>query len=84
MSSCGPQIPLVEQHYAAEFLPFLKHTYKVERVSGDSQLKISFTDTVKKNDVVICTAQILENYLERSDEGEDEGVNLSGTVFQRY
>uniref|UniRef100_H3DGF5 RNA helicase n=1 Tax=Tetraodon nigroviridis TaxID=99883 RepID=H3DGF5_TETNG len=71
------QIPLVEQHYATEFLPFLKHTYKVERVSGDSQLKISFTDTVRKNDVIICTAQILENYLERSRTGEDEGVNLS-------
>lgn len=74
------QIPLVEQHYAAEFLPYLKRTYKVERVSGDSQLKISFTEIVKKNDVIICTAQILENYLERSNTGEDEGVNLSGMI----
>lgn len=81
---CSSQIPLVEQHYAAEFLPFLKATYKVERVSGDSQLKISFTDTVRKNDVIICTAQILENYLERSRAGEDEGVNLSGTSFHRF
>ncbi|KAM3607903.1 uncharacterized protein V6R79_015953 [Siganus canaliculatus] len=71
------KIPLVEQHYSAEFLPFLKQTYKVERVSGDSQLKISFTEIVKKNDVIICTAQILENYLDRSNKGEDEGVNLS-------
>nr|XP_046259551.1 interferon-induced helicase C domain-containing protein 1 isoform X2 [Scatophagus argus] len=71
------KIPLVEQHYSAEFLPFLKDTYKVERVSGDSQLKISFTEIVKKNDVIICTAQILENYLERSNHEEDEGVNLS-------
>ncbi|XP_040003698.1 interferon-induced helicase C domain-containing protein 1 [Xiphias gladius] len=71
------KVPLVEQHYSSEFLPFLKHTYKVERVSGDCQLKISFTEIVKKNDVIICTAQILENYLERSHEGEDEGVNLS-------
>ncbi|XP_076602471.1 interferon-induced helicase C domain-containing protein 1 [Chaetodon auriga] len=71
------KIPLVEQHYAAEFLPYLKRTYKVERVSGDSQLKISFTEIVKKNDVIICTAQILENYLERFNKGEDEGVNLS-------
>ncbi|KAM7380584.1 hypothetical protein PAMP_003871 [Pampus punctatissimus] len=70
------KIPLVEQHYSAEFLPFLKHTYKVERVSGDSQLKISFTEIVKKNDVIICTAQILENYLERSNKGDDEGVDL--------
>lgn len=71
------KIPLVEQHYTAEFLPFLKPTYNVERVSGDSQLKISFTETVKENDVIICTAQILENYLERSNKGEDEGVDLS-------
>uniref|UniRef100_A0A669BQ92 RNA helicase n=1 Tax=Oreochromis niloticus TaxID=8128 RepID=A0A669BQ92_ORENI len=71
------KVPLVEQHYSAEFLPFLKNKYKVERVSGDSQLKISFTEIVKKNDIIICTAQILENYLERANGGEDEGVNLS-------
>uniref|UniRef100_A0A3Q2Z4S8 RNA helicase n=1 Tax=Hippocampus comes TaxID=109280 RepID=A0A3Q2Z4S8_HIPCM len=69
-------VPLVEQHYATEFHRFLKHAYKVERVSGKSMLKISFTEIVKKNDVVICTAQILENYLERSVKGEDEGVHL--------
>lgn len=78
---CDLQIPLVEQHYAKEFLPCLKGTYKVERVSGDSVLKISFTEIVKKNDVIICTAQILENYLERSIQGEDEGVNLSGMIL---
>lgn len=71
------QVPLVEQHYDTEFGKYLKPKYKVERVSGESQLKISFTEIVKKNDVVICTAQILENYLERSNTGEDEGVNLS-------
>ncbi|XP_041858379.1 interferon-induced helicase C domain-containing protein 1 isoform X2 [Melanotaenia boesemani] len=71
------KIPLVEQHYSKEFLPFLKPTYKVERVSGDSQLKISFAKIVKKNDIIICTAQILENYLERANDGDDEGVNLS-------
>ncbi|KAG7227530.1 hypothetical protein INR49_005345 [Caranx melampygus] len=71
------KVPLVEQHYHTEFGKYLKHKYKVERVSGESQLKISFTEIVKKNDVIICTAQILENYLERSNTGEDEGVNLS-------
>lgn len=71
------KVPLVEQHFSAEFCPFLKPSYKVERVSGDSQLKISFTEIVKNNDVIICTAQILENYLERSITGEDDGVNLS-------
>ncbi|CAN9497800.1 unnamed protein product [Ophioblennius macclurei] len=71
------KIPLVEQHYSAEFLPFMKKAYKVERVSGDSQLKISFTEMVNKNDIIICTAQILENFLERAEEGEDDGVKLS-------
>uniref|UniRef100_A0A8C2WT53 RNA helicase n=1 Tax=Cyclopterus lumpus TaxID=8103 RepID=A0A8C2WT53_CYCLU len=75
------KVPLVEQHYSAEFLPFLKPAYKVERVSGDCQLKISFTEIVKKNDVIICTAQILENFLERSNKGEDEGVELSALTL---
>nr|XP_057937908.1 interferon-induced helicase C domain-containing protein 1 [Doryrhamphus excisus] len=70
------KVPLVEQHHATEFQRFLKHAYKVERVSGNSLLKISFTEIMKKNDVVICTAQILQNYLERSVKGEDEGVHL--------
>lgn len=82
MSSGVLQVPLVEQHFSAEFCPFLKPSYKVERVSGDSQLKISFTEIVKNNDVIICTAQILENYLERSITGEDDGVNLSGMILQ--
>uniref|UniRef100_A0A1A8NIM3 RNA helicase n=1 Tax=Nothobranchius rachovii TaxID=451742 RepID=A0A1A8NIM3_9TELE len=71
------KIPLVEQHYSTEFLPYLKQTYRVERVSGDSTLKISFAKTVQKNDIIICTAQILENYLERAENGEDEGVKMS-------
>ncbi|XP_057708991.1 interferon-induced helicase C domain-containing protein 1 isoform X1 [Corythoichthys intestinalis] len=69
-------IPLVEQHYSTEFHRFLKQAYKVERVSGKSMLKISFTDIVKKNDVIICTAQILENCLEESLQGEDKGLHL--------
>ncbi|XP_054888189.1 interferon-induced helicase C domain-containing protein 1 [Poeciliopsis prolifica] len=70
------KIPLVEQHFSTEF-SFLRLKYKVERVSGDSQLKISFANIVQRNDIIICTAQILENYLERATSGEDEGVNLS-------
>uniref|UniRef100_A0A6Q2YEN7 RNA helicase n=1 Tax=Esox lucius TaxID=8010 RepID=A0A6Q2YEN7_ESOLU len=71
------KVPLVEQHYSTEFWKFLKHKYKVERVSGDSQLKISFTEIVQKNDIIICTAQILENYLERAHSGDDDGIKLS-------
>ncbi|XP_032423774.1 interferon-induced helicase C domain-containing protein 1 isoform X1 [Xiphophorus hellerii] len=70
------KIPLVEQHFSTEFSS-LKLKYKVERVSGDSELKISFANIVERNDIIICTAQILENYLERASSGEDEGVKLS-------
>ncbi|XP_033900309.3 interferon-induced helicase C domain-containing protein 1 isoform X3 [Acipenser ruthenus] len=71
------KVPLVEQHYRTEFGKFLKHLYKVEKVSGDSQLKISFSDVVKKTDILICTAQILENSLSKANKEDEEGVLLS-------
>lgn len=74
------QIPLVEQHYSTEFWKFLKHKYRVERVSGDSLLKISFTEIVRKNDIIICTAQILDNCLEMANGGDDDGIQLSGIL----
>ncbi|KAL4636208.1 interferon-induced helicase C domain-containing protein 1-like [Arapaima gigas] len=71
------KVPLVEQHYNTEFGKYLKNQYRMERVSGDSQLKISFSEVVKNHDIIICTAQILENSLARAKSGEDEGVCLS-------
>ncbi|XP_053352532.1 interferon-induced helicase C domain-containing protein 1 [Clarias gariepinus] len=71
------KVPLVEQHYKAEFGKFLKHLYSVERVSGDSQLKISFPQVVEKNDIIICTAQILENSLAKAKQGDEDGITLS-------
>ncbi|XP_027721908.1 interferon-induced helicase C domain-containing protein 1 isoform X1 [Vombatus ursinus] len=71
------KVPLVEQHFRKEFKPFLKKWYNVIGVSGDSQLKISFPEVVKSNDVIISTAQILENSLLNSENGEDDGVQLS-------
>ncbi|XP_027020323.1 interferon-induced helicase C domain-containing protein 1 isoform X1 [Tachysurus fulvidraco] len=71
------KVPLVEQHYKAEFGKFLKHEYSVERVSGDSQLKISFPQVVEKNDIIICTAQILENFLAKPKQGDEDGITLS-------
>ncbi|XP_038607337.1 interferon-induced helicase C domain-containing protein 1 isoform X2 [Tachyglossus aculeatus] len=69
------KVPLVEQHFRKEFEPFLKRWYRVIRLSGDSQLKISFPEVVRSHDVIISTAQILENSLLNS--GEDESVQLS-------
>lgn len=75
------QVPLVEQHFRKEFNPFLKHWYRVTGLSGDSQLKISFPEVVRKNDVIISTAQILENSLLNATKEDEEGVQLSGKFF---
>ncbi|KAM6332795.1 LOW QUALITY PROTEIN: interferon-induced helicase C domain-containing protein 1 [Podargus strigoides] len=56
------KVPIVEQHLK-EFNPFLKRWYQVIGLSGDSHPKISFPEVVRRNDVIICTAQILENSL---------------------
>ncbi|KAM5152011.1 interferon-induced helicase C domain-containing protein 1 isoform 2-T2 [Mantella aurantiaca] len=71
------KVPLVEQHFQSEFHPYLKDSYVVTKISGDSQLKISFPNVVKKSDVIICTAQILENSLIQAAENKAEGVSLS-------
>ncbi|XP_076198871.1 interferon-induced helicase C domain-containing protein 1 isoform X2 [Aptenodytes patagonicus] len=71
------KVPLVEQHLRKEFNPFLKRWYQVIGLSGDSQLKISFPEVVKRNDVIISTAQILENSLLNAAEEDEEGVHLS-------
>nr|XP_028603025.1 interferon-induced helicase C domain-containing protein 1 [Podarcis muralis] len=70
------KVPLVEQHFRKEFHPFLKHRYRVIGLSGASQLKISFPAVVRDYDVIICTAQILENALQNADQDEEEGVQL--------
>ncbi|XP_005049479.1 PREDICTED: interferon-induced helicase C domain-containing protein 1 [Ficedula albicollis] len=71
------KVPLVEQHLQREFSPFLKRWYQVTGLSGDSQLKISFPEVVRRNDVIISTAQILENSLLNASKEEEESVHLS-------
>ncbi|XP_026911429.1 interferon-induced helicase C domain-containing protein 1 isoform X2 [Acinonyx jubatus] len=71
------KVPLVEQLFRKEFEPFLKKWYHTIGLSGDTQLKISFPEVVKTCDVIISTAQILENSLLNSEIGEDDGVQLS-------
>ncbi|XP_054828583.1 interferon-induced helicase C domain-containing protein 1 [Eublepharis macularius] len=71
------KVPLVEQHFRKEFHPYLKHHYKVTGLSGESQLKISFPEVVRDHDVIICTAQILENALSNAERDDEEGVRLS-------
>ncbi|XP_032549636.1 interferon-induced helicase C domain-containing protein 1 isoform X2 [Chiroxiphia lanceolata] len=71
------KVPLVQQHLESEFHPFLKRWYQVIGLSGDCQLKISFPEVVRRNDVIISTAQILENSLINADKEDEEGVHLS-------
>ncbi|NXL80264.1 IFIH1 protein, partial [Leptocoma aspasia] len=66
------KVPLVEQHLKREFGPFLKRWYQVIGLSGDSQLKISFPEVVRRNDVIISTAQILENSLLNASKEDEE------------
>ncbi|NWZ00480.1 IFIH1 protein, partial [Loxia curvirostra] len=66
------KVPLVEQHLKREFSPFLKRWYQVIGLSGDSQLKISFPEVVRRNDVIISTAQILENSLLNASKEDEE------------
>ncbi|KPP77100.1 putative ATP-dependent RNA helicase DHX58 [Scleropages formosus] len=61
---------LVNKHYTKEFSPFLGRDYRVVSISGDSSQKDFFGSVVQDNDVVICTAQILENAMENKEEGK--------------
>uniref|UniRef100_A0A9J8BVK0 RNA helicase n=1 Tax=Cyprinus carpio carpio TaxID=630221 RepID=A0A9J8BVK0_CYPCA len=62
------KVHLVDQHFAKEFRPYLGSTYKIAAISGDSNEKDLFGCLVKASDLVICTAQILENALINMEE----------------
>ncbi|NWS12491.1 DHX58 helicase, partial [Pachyramphus minor] len=68
------KVHLVDQHVEKEFHA-LQDTFKVTSVSGDTSHKVSFACLVKKSDVVICTAQILQNALVSTE--EDMHVDLT-------
>ncbi|XP_016395114.1 probable ATP-dependent RNA helicase DHX58 [Sinocyclocheilus rhinocerous] len=62
------KVHLVDQHFAKEFKPYLESRYKITAISGDSNEKDLFGRLVKASDLVICTAQILENALINTEE----------------
>ncbi|NXQ41607.1 DHX58 helicase, partial [Catharus fuscescens] len=68
------KVHLVDQHTEKEFHQ-LQDAFKVTSISGDTSHKTFFADLVKKNDVVICTAQILQNALVSTE--EDMHVDLT-------
>ncbi|NXJ00416.1 DHX58 helicase, partial [Psophia crepitans] len=56
------KVHLVDQHAKKEF-HVLQKDFRVTAISGDSSQKSFFACAVKQSDVVICTAQILQNAL---------------------
>ncbi|XP_026888819.1 probable ATP-dependent RNA helicase DHX58 [Electrophorus electricus] len=69
------KVHLVDQHYQKEFCPHLGGTAKIVAISGDSKEKDFFGLVVRDSDLVICTAQILENALINTE--EDKHVELT-------
>ncbi|NXA09263.1 DHX58 helicase, partial [Sapayoa aenigma] len=61
------KVHLVDQHTEKEFHT-LQDTFKVTSISGDTSHKAAFACLVKKSDIVICTAQILQNALVSKEE----------------
>uniref|UniRef100_A0A8C0VI76 RNA helicase n=1 Tax=Cyanistes caeruleus TaxID=156563 RepID=A0A8C0VI76_CYACU len=74
------KVHLVEQHSEKEFHA-LQDTFKVVSISGDTSHRTFFAMLVKKSDVVICTAQILQNALVSTE--EDTHVELTGRRLQQ-
>ncbi|NXT67303.1 DHX58 helicase, partial [Chaetops frenatus] len=68
------KVHLVDQHTEKEFHA-LQDTFKVMSISGDTSHKTFFADLAKKSDIVICTAQILQNALVSTE--EDTHVELT-------
>ncbi|NWY47505.1 DHX58 helicase, partial [Sylvia atricapilla] len=68
------KVHLVDQHAEKEFHA-LQDAFKVTSISGDTSHKTFFADLVKRSDVVICTAQILQNALVSTE--EDMRVELT-------
>nr|ANY28498.1 LGP2 [Mylopharyngodon piceus] len=62
------KVHLVDQHFNNEFNPYLGKAYRVKAISGDSSDKDLFGRLVKDSDLIICTAQILENALNSLEE----------------
>ncbi|KAG5831811.1 hypothetical protein ANANG_G00283340 [Anguilla anguilla] len=62
------KVHLVDQHFNKEFQPFLGGRYRVAPISGDCDQKDFFGRVVQDSDVIICTAQILENSLRSTEE----------------
>ncbi|NXN23735.1 DHX58 helicase, partial [Nycticryphes semicollaris] len=68
------KVHLVDQHAKKEF-HVLQKDFRVRAISGDSSYKSFFACLMKESDVLICTAQILQNALASGD--KDTHVELT-------
>lgn len=66
----------MDQHFEKEFRPHLGRSVKMVPISGDSNEKDFFGCVVRDSNLVICTAQILENALKNTEESKH--VELTG------
>lgn len=64
------KVHLVDQHFENEFQPHLDSSVKMVPISGDSNEKDFFGCVVRDSNLVICTAQILENALINTEESK--------------
>lgn len=69
------QVPLVDQHLKNEF-SVLQNCFNITAISGDSNQKLFFSEVLKMSDLIICTAQILQNALISQE--EEMHVDLTG------
>ncbi|CAI5786281.1 probable ATP-dependent RNA helicase DHX58 isoform X1 [Podarcis lilfordi] len=60
-------VPLVDQHLKNEF-SVLQNCFNITAISGDSNQKLFFSEVLKMSDLIICTAQILQNALISQEE----------------
>ncbi|XP_048356255.1 ATP-dependent RNA helicase DHX58 [Sphaerodactylus townsendi] len=60
-------VPLVDQHLKNEFSS-LKNLFQVTAISGESSQRLCFSEVVEMNDLIICTAQILQNAFQSQEE----------------
>lgn len=74
-SHLHPQVHLVTQH-CGEFSRMLGGRWAIATLSGDMGLRSGFGHLARKNDLLICTAELLQIALTSSE--EDEHVELNG------
>ncbi|XP_078667982.1 ATP-dependent RNA helicase DHX58-like isoform X2 [Branchiostoma floridae x Branchiostoma belcheri] len=82
------KVHLVEQHFQKQFKPLLQKSFhgRLGTISGENyssaeEEHISFKQLAEQKDIIILTAQILENHLSRTDQERVELSDFSLMIF---